>query len=112
MDQYGDNQNYTGNYNHNYRPVPPKTWLAESILVTIFCCLPFGIVGIIKAASVESAFYAGRIEEAERASRDARKWTLISFWLGIASVLISFIMWFVMMAFGVAGGVVNAFTFC
>lgn len=23
--------------------VPPKTWLVESILVTILCCLPFGV---------------------------------------------------------------------
>lgn len=111
MDQYGDNQNYTGNNNPNYRPTPPKTWLVESILVTLFCCLPFGIVGIIKAASVESAFYAGRIEEAERASREARKWTLIGFWIGMASLLIYVIMWAVLFAFGIAGGVFNAFTF-
>ena len=30
--------------------VQPKTWLVESILVTLFCCLPFGIVGIVNAA--------------------------------------------------------------
>ncbi|WP_419184195.1 DUF2752 domain-containing protein [Xiashengella succiniciproducens] len=40
---------------------PPKTWLGESILVTIFCCLPFGIAGIVNASKVESRFYAGEI---------------------------------------------------
>ena len=67
---------------------PPKTWLVESILATIFCCLPFGIPGIIFASKVESHFYAGRHQEAEKASRDARKWTLISFWVGFAAIAI------------------------
>lgn len=66
---------------------PPKTWLVESILVTLFCCLPFGIVGIINATKVESRFYAGDIEGAERASSDAKKWTTISFWIGLVAVL-------------------------
>jgi hypothetical protein len=63
---------------------PPKTWLVESILVTLFCCLPFGIAGIVNAAKVESRFYAGDIEGANRSSADAKKWTTISFWIGIA----------------------------
>jgi len=33
---------------------PPKSWLVESILVTLFCCLPFGIAGIVNASRVES----------------------------------------------------------
>lgn len=41
---------------------PPKTWLIESILVTLFCCLPLGIVGVVNATRVESRFYAGDIE--------------------------------------------------
>ncbi|MBK7946288.1 MAG: CD225/dispanin family protein [Flavobacteriales bacterium] len=47
----------------------PKNWLVESILVTLFCCLPFGIVGIINAASVNSKFDAGDIAGAETASK-------------------------------------------
>ena len=62
---------------------PPKTWLAESILVTIFCCLPLGIVGIVNASKVESRFYAGDIDEANRYSENAKQWTTISFWLGL-----------------------------
>jgi hypothetical protein len=66
----------------------PKTWLVESILATLFCCLPFGIAGIVNAAKVESRFYAGDIEGAERYSRDAKKWTLVSFWIGIGVIAI------------------------
>ena len=67
---------------------PPKSWLIESILVTLFCCLPFGIAGIIFASKVETHFYAGRIAEAQRASADAKKWTMIGFWLGIAGIVL------------------------
>lgn len=61
----------------------PKSWLAESILVTLFCCLPFGIVGIVNASKVESRFYAGDTDGALRASQEAKRWTVISFWVGI-----------------------------
>lgn len=63
--------------------VCPKTWMAESILVTIFCCLPFGIVGIVNASKVSSLFAAGNYEGAQRASADAGKWTKIGFIVGL-----------------------------
>lgn len=76
------------NFNYNIveninNQKPPKTWLVESILVTLFCCLPFGIAGIVNASKVESRFYAGDIEGANRLSEDAKKWTTIGFWLGV-----------------------------
>jgi len=67
---------YIGNNSAPETRRPPKTWLAESILATIFCCLPFGVVGIVYASGVESAFYAGRYDEAEHKSRLAKRWTL------------------------------------
>ena len=79
------------NYEENMRrQTPPKTWLVESILATLFCCLPLGIVGIVNATSVESKFHAGDIEGATLASENARKWTLISLVLGIVGVFIGF----------------------
>mgnify|MGYP003297500314 FL=1 len=52
-------------YSASSESLPPKNYLAESILATIFCCLPFGIIGIINAARVENAFYSGDETEAE-----------------------------------------------
>ena len=66
----------------------PKTWLVESILVTLFCCLPFGIAGIVNAANVSSKFSAGDIEGAERASLQAGKWTKWAFWVGLTGIII------------------------
>ena len=71
------------NFKNIHNQKPPKTWLLESILVTLFCCLPLGIVGIIDAAKVESRFYAGDIAEANRLSANAKKWTSVSFWIGL-----------------------------
>ena len=85
----GYTNNYTTNGNsHPEIPICPKTWLVESILVTLFCCLPFGIVGIIKASQVDSAFRAGDFIGAQQNSKDAGKWTKWGFFCGIGSAVI------------------------
>lgn len=66
----------------------PKTWMVESILVTIFCCLPFGIAGIVYAAKVSSLYASGKIEEAEAASKNAGKWTKIGFIVGLIVIVV------------------------
>ena len=73
----------------------PKTWMAESILVTIFCCLPFGIAGIVFAAKVSSLYAAGKYEEAVEASNNASKWTKIGFFVGLAVMVIYMIFLFI-----------------
>lgn len=68
------NQTYQ-NFNNTPPPsVPPKNYLVESILVTVLCCLPLGIVGIINATKVESLFAAGDHIGAQRAADEAKKW--------------------------------------
>ena len=85
---------------------PPKSWLVESILVTILCCLPLGIVGIVNATRVESRFYAGDIAGANQAAADAAKWTKIAFFAGIA-VVICYVIFVVFL--GVGAGLMGAF---
>jgi hypothetical protein len=77
---------------------PPRTWLIESILVTIFCCLPFGIAGIVNAAKVESRFNCGDIAGAKRSSAEAGKWTKIGFWIGVSGI----VLYFIFLAFAIA----------
>lgn len=72
-------------------PAPPKNWLVESILVTIFCCLPLGIVGIVNASQVNSRMASGDYDGAERASREAGKWTKIGFFVGIGVIVLYFL---------------------
>ncbi len=74
------------------KPLRPDNYLIMAILVTIFCCLPFGIVGIIKASDVNGLYDKGRYEEAEKASADAKKWSMISLLCGVAIVVIYIIL--------------------
>jgi len=83
---------------------PPKTWLVESILVTLFCCLPFGVAGIINASKVEGRFNAGDVEEAERLSAQAGKWTKIGFWVGLIGIIIYVVAVF---ALGIGGAMLS-----
>ncbi|TDH28762.1 CD225/dispanin family protein [Segetibacter sp. 3557_3] len=81
--------------------VQPKNWLVESILATIFCCLPFGIAGIVFASQVNSKWVAGDHAGALEASRQAAKWTKISFLVSIAGFIFAliFVFFFGGMAF-------------
>jgi len=80
-------------------PLPgarPKNWLVESILVTLFCCPPFGIVGIVNAANVNSRFDAGDQAGAIKASAEAGKWTKIGFFVGLAGAVLYVLLVFVL----------------
>jgi hypothetical protein len=65
---------YTQQYNsgNNYGP-PPKTWLAESIIVTILCCQIFGVIAIIYSSQVESKHRSGDFQGAISSSATAKK---------------------------------------
>ncbi|MEO8069156.1 MAG: CD225/dispanin family protein [Flavobacteriales bacterium] len=84
----------------------PKNWLVESILVTIFCCLPFGIAGIVNAANVNSRFDTGDFNGADRASKEAAKWTKVAFFVGIGwyvLVILFYVLFFGMLFTAAAG---------
>jgi len=66
----------------------PKNYLVESILVTIFCCLVFGIIGIVNASKVNSEYEAGNHAGAVAASKQAKQWTLWGFIIGLVMYLI------------------------
>ncbi|MCH5230394.1 MAG: CD225/dispanin family protein [Muribaculaceae bacterium] len=63
----------------------PSTWLIWSVLITVFCCFIPGIIAIIYSSQVSSRYYAGDIEGARRASRNAEIWIIVSFVLGVLS---------------------------
>lgn len=73
-----------------------ENWLVEAILVTLLCCLPFGIVGIVYASQVNSKAQAGDSEGAEKARREAAKWTKIGFWIGIAWLILVCLFYFIL----------------
>ena len=66
--------------------VKPKDYLVESILVTLFCCMIFGILGIVYSVQANSAFSSGNITAANEFSAKAKQWVTYGFWCGIAVV--------------------------
>jgi hypothetical protein len=68
--------------------IPNYLW--QSIVVTLCCCLPLGVVAIIFAAQVNSKLAAGDIAGAQDASRKAKMFCLIAVGLGLVINIIWF----------------------
>ena len=88
--------------------IPPKNWLVESVLVTIFCCLPFGIVAIVNAANVNSRLAVGDYVGAQEASRNAGKWVKYGLIGAVLQVVIPVVLIAVL---GAGGAVLRALGF-
>ncbi len=70
----------------------PENYLAWSILSTLFCCLPLGIVAIVFSSKVDSEWNAGNHEEAIKASGQAKQYLLFSVIGGIVAFAAIFIL--------------------
>jgi predicted secreted protein len=62
----------------------PDNYLVWSILATLFCCLPFGVVAIVKSTQVSGLWAQGQYAEAQAAADAAKKWVK---WSVIAAVV-------------------------
>jgi hypothetical protein len=93
---------------------PPPNYLLWAILTTIFCCLPFGIVSIIFAAQVNTKWDAGDYDGAMNASRNAKIWAWVSFFVTLLIVFVysALAILGIVVPFGIASGVASdAFNF-
>ncbi|PCE64890.1 CD225/dispanin family protein [Sediminicola luteus] len=70
----------------NDRPPKPDNHLALSIICTICCCTPLGIVALVYSSKVDSAYFRGEHQEALDYSKKAKNWSI---W-GMASIFIFF----------------------
>ena len=95
------NRGYYQQNNFNGMPQKPVNWvpyLILSIISTLCCCLPFGVVGIVFSAKINSAMMAGNLEEAQNNAKMARIWIIVSFAIGLLT-------WLIYMALIVTGAV-------
>lgn len=86
---YQNNGPYYQNNGYNgYGAMPPKpdSYLVWSILVTLLCCIVFGIIAIIESTKVDSLWNQGRVDDAYRASNRAKLWCI---WGVVAGFIIS-----------------------
>ena len=78
------NNGYDARFQNEGGYVPkPDNYMVWAILSTICCCLPFGIVAIVKASDVNSLYIRKQYDAAFQASEDAKKWSLIAFIVGL-----------------------------
>lgn len=82
--------------------IPNYLW--QSIVVTLLCCLPFGIVGIVFAAKVDGLKQAGDINGALAASKNAKLWCMIGAGCGLVVV----VLWVLLMIFAAAAAPVHS----
>lgn len=79
-------------------PVPPAdtaklsssctTYLVLSIIVTVLCCLPFGIPGIVFASKARGQLTLNDIPGAQDALKKAKLFTWLGFGLGLVSIIV------------------------
>lgn len=68
-------------------PPPPQVpnYLVHSIIATLCCCMPFGIVALVYSAQVNSKLAAGDVAGAQAASASAKTWVIVSFVAGFVT---------------------------
>ncbi len=85
----------------NNQPIgtPPDNNLVWAILCTVLCCLPLGIVSIIKSTKVKELWALGDYAGAQKAADDAKKWAI---WGAAIAVIIwvLYVLFFVVIGFG------------
>ena len=73
---------------------PPDNNLVWAILCTVMCCMPLGIVAIIKSTKVNTLWAQGDQEGAYKAAADAKKYSI---WGAVATVVV-IVLYFIIMA--------------
>ena len=73
--QQNNNVGNNGSFNNQMLPKPDNN-LVLAIFTTICCCLPFGIVAIVKASSVNTLYLSGNYQAAVNAAAEAKKWSI------------------------------------
>ncbi|OAD90519.1 hypothetical protein A7A78_05660 [Aequorivita soesokkakensis] len=81
---------------------PPDNNLVWAILCTVLCCLPLGIVSIIKATKVKELWAMGDTIGAQKAADDAKKYAI---WGAAAAAIV----WVLYVIFFIVIGVGGAF---
>ncbi|MEX0997002.1 MAG: CD225/dispanin family protein [Flavobacteriaceae bacterium] len=84
----------------NQPTTPPDNNLVWAILCTVLCCLPLGIVAIIKSSNVNTLWAQGNYEAAQKAADDAKKYSI---WGAAISLILVVLYVLIIVIFGVGG---------
>lgn len=96
-----DDQFQSPQYAAPQGPAPSATWpLVQGILVTLLCCLPLGVVGIIYAAMAMSKISSGDYAGAASNIKTSNTWS----WIGAGIGLLVVVGYIILMVLGIAAG--------
>ena len=84
-----------------YEPINPH--LVDAIIITLCCCLPFGIVGIVYAAMCKGQISVGNYELAKDYSKKANMWNMIGLAIGLCMIALNLIFQFIAAQNGMRG---------
>ena len=70
---------------------PPDNNLVWAILCTVLCCLPLGIVSIVKATQVNGLWAQGQHAAAQAAAEDAKKFAMWGAIVGAVVIVVAVI---------------------
>ncbi|MBO7609125.1 MAG: CD225/dispanin family protein [Muribaculaceae bacterium] len=84
----------------------PDAHMVGAILVTLFCCVPFGIVAIIKASQVSSCYSRGDYYGAVESSNDAKKWII---WGVVSNIILILLYLMLIFVFGVGSVLASSY---
>ncbi|CAM9670849.1 unnamed protein product [Bubo scandiacus] len=62
---------------------PPKDYMVESVLVTVFCCLLTGVIALVYSHETRAALSRGDVAQANVASKKAQSLVLFSLLFGL-----------------------------
>jgi len=77
--------------------MPPGSvpnYLVQSILVTLFCCLPAGVAAIVFASQVDGKLARGDYQGALESSRKAKQWC----WISAVGAIVALVLYFALFA--------------
>ena len=89
-------------YPAGYAPQIPN-YLWQSIVATVLCCMPFGVVAIVFSAKVDGLVARGDIAGANAASKSAKTWMSVAVGCGLLVV----VLYVILIIVGAASGSLN-----
>lgn len=87
-------------YNTTPNGKPPDNNLVWAILCTVLCCIPLGVVSIIKSTKVRELWAMGDLAGAQKAADDAKKYAIWGAAITLIAIVLYVIFGIVIMVLG------------